>query len=88
MINFYLKKRKLAKFPTLGRLCRVVNTRELVIHTNYIVVYDLSNDVVRKAKIHLINCIFIFQSPEIILLVSEYFGYIRNDQYGFESPKV
>ncbi|WP_273791673.1 MULTISPECIES: type II toxin-antitoxin system RelE/ParE family toxin [unclassified Bartonella] len=45
------KVEKLVKFPTLGRLGRIVNTRELIVHSNYIMIYDISNGVVRILRV-------------------------------------
>ncbi|UNE55509.1 type II toxin-antitoxin system RelE/ParE family toxin [Bartonella machadoae] len=45
------KVEKLVKFPTLGRLGRIINTRELVVHPNYIMIYDISNGVVRILRV-------------------------------------
>ncbi|WP_343711858.1 type II toxin-antitoxin system RelE/ParE family toxin [Inquilinus sp.] len=38
---------RLASHPGLGRPGRVVGTRELVVHPNYILVYDVAGDLVR-----------------------------------------
>ena len=35
------------RHPQLGRPGRVESTRELVVHRNYILVYDVAGDVVR-----------------------------------------
>jgi toxin ParE1/3/4 len=45
------KAGRLERFPHLGRLGRVANTRELVVHRNYIVVYDMAGDVVRVLRV-------------------------------------
>ncbi|QEE08690.1 type II toxin-antitoxin system RelE/ParE family toxin [Bartonella kosoyi] len=45
------KIEKLVKFPTLGRLGRVVNTREFIVHPNYIMIYDISDGVVRILRV-------------------------------------
>ncbi|QEE11953.1 type II toxin-antitoxin system RelE/ParE family toxin [Bartonella krasnovii] len=45
------KVEKLVKFPTLGRLGRIVNTRELIVNPNYIMIYDISNGVVRILRV-------------------------------------
>ncbi|MDR2244169.1 MAG: type II toxin-antitoxin system RelE/ParE family toxin [Burkholderiales bacterium] len=37
--------------PHLGRLGRVKGTRELVVHQNYILIYDLTGDMVRILRI-------------------------------------
>ncbi|WP_375678197.1 MULTISPECIES: type II toxin-antitoxin system RelE/ParE family toxin [unclassified Bartonella] len=41
----------LVKFPTLGRLGRIINTRELIVYPNYIMIYDISNGVVRILRV-------------------------------------
>ncbi|PIT68528.1 type II toxin-antitoxin system RelE/ParE family toxin [Bartonella tribocorum] len=45
------KVEKLVKLPTLGRLGRVVNTREFIVHPNYIMIYDISDGVVRILRV-------------------------------------
>ncbi|CAK00989.1 type II toxin-antitoxin system mRNA interferase toxin, RelE/StbE family [Bartonella tribocorum] len=45
------KIEKLVKFSTLGRLGRVVNTREFIVHPNYIMIYDISDGVVRILRV-------------------------------------
>lgn len=37
--------------PQLGRLGRVVGTQELVVHQNYLLIYDLTNDTARILRI-------------------------------------
>jgi len=39
------KAKVLCTHPKLGRIGRVENTRELVIHKNYYLVYDLADDI-------------------------------------------
>ena len=43
--------RHLATHPDLGRPGRVVGTRELVVHANYIAVYDVVRDTVRILRV-------------------------------------
>ncbi len=43
--------RHLATHPDLGRPGRVVGTRELVVHANYIAVYDMVGDTVRILRV-------------------------------------
>lgn len=42
---------QLATHPDIGRLGRVTGTRELVVHANYIVIYDVVGDTVRILRI-------------------------------------
>lgn len=42
---------RLTAHPALGREGRVAGTRELVIHPNYVVVYDLTADCVRVLRV-------------------------------------
>jgi len=37
--------------PDLGRPGRVTGTRELVVHDNYILIYDLTSDLIRILRI-------------------------------------
>lgn len=41
----------LAEHPGLGRPGRVVGTRELVAHSNYILIYDVAGGVVRVLRL-------------------------------------
>ena len=45
------KARRLVRHPQLGRPGRVENTRELVAHRNYILVYDVAGDLVRVLRV-------------------------------------
>lgn len=42
---------RLIDHPQLGRLGRVIGTRELVAHRNYILVYDVTADTVRVLRV-------------------------------------
>lgn len=48
---FAEKVDRLVDHPDLGRLGRVVGTRELVAHRNYILVYDLAGGLVRMLRV-------------------------------------
>lgn len=37
--------------PELGRIGRVTETRELIIHPNYILVYDLADGMIRVLRV-------------------------------------
>jgi addiction module RelE/StbE family toxin len=45
------KATRLVDHPGLGRPGRVQGTRELVAHRNYILIYDVSSDVVRVLRV-------------------------------------
>ncbi len=42
---------RLERFPRLGRPGRVQNTRELVAHRNYILVYEIEEKIVRILRV-------------------------------------
>ncbi|MDM7463471.1 MAG: type II toxin-antitoxin system RelE/ParE family toxin [Tepidimonas taiwanensis] len=42
---------RLVDQPGLGRLGRVAGTRELVVHPNYLMVYDVTDDRVRVLRV-------------------------------------
>lgn len=48
---FAEKAGRLVDHPSLGRPGRVAGTRELVAHHNYILVYDVTGDVVRMLRV-------------------------------------
>ncbi|MEX0604801.1 MAG: type II toxin-antitoxin system RelE/ParE family toxin [Marinobacter sp.] len=48
---FSEKVAHLVDHPDLGRAGRVADTRELVAHQNYILVYDLTGNIVRVLRI-------------------------------------
>ena len=48
---FSEKAERLADHPKLGRPGRVDGTRELVVHENYILVYDMAGDLVRILRV-------------------------------------
>ena len=48
---FSEKAERLTDHPKLGRLGRVDGTRELVVHENYILVYDIAGDLVRILRV-------------------------------------
>ena len=45
------KTAALAAFPKMGRIGRIAGTRELVVHTHYIVVYPVSGSSVEIIRI-------------------------------------
>lgn len=45
------RARRLPQFPEMGRPGRVLPTRELVLHPNYILIYDVVGDQVRVLRI-------------------------------------
>lgn len=45
------KVRNLIDHPGLGRIGRVTGTRELVVHKNYILIYDTTIDSVRVLRV-------------------------------------
>lgn len=45
------KAARLIDHPDLGRVGRVANTRELVAHHNYLLVYDMAGDQVRVLRV-------------------------------------
>ena len=48
---FAEKAGRLVDHPGLGRPGRVIGTRELVAHQNYILVYDVADDLVRVLRV-------------------------------------
>ncbi|BBK35753.1 hypothetical protein STAQ_08310 [Allostella sp. ATCC 35155] len=48
---FSEKAEHLVSHPRLGRPGRVPGSRELVVHQNYILIYDFSRDVVRVLRV-------------------------------------
>lgn len=48
---FSEKAGRLLDHPGLGRPGRIADTRELVVHQNYILVYDLVGDLVRVLRV-------------------------------------
>jgi len=48
---FEKKADRLTDHPGLGRPGRVPGTRELVVHQNYILIYDLAGDLVRVLRV-------------------------------------
>lgn len=45
------KAAQLDQFPTLGRVGRVKGTRELVTHPNYVMVYEVSDDLIAILRV-------------------------------------
>jgi addiction module RelE/StbE family toxin len=50
-IKFSENAAQLSQYPNIGRDGRVVGTRELVTHENYILVYDIKGETVRILRI-------------------------------------
>jgi toxin ParE1/3/4 len=48
---FAEKACRLVDHPELGRLGRVIGTRELVIHKNFILIYDTASGMVRILRV-------------------------------------
>lgn len=48
---FSEKALRLLDHPGLGRLGRMTGTRELVVHANYILVYDMKGDQIRVLRL-------------------------------------
>lgn len=48
---FSEKVRRLIDHPALGRIGRITDTRELVVHKNYILIYDTTVDLVRILRV-------------------------------------
>lgn len=45
------KASRLVDHPSLGRPGRVAGTRELIAHQNYILIYDMTQDLVRVLRV-------------------------------------
>lgn len=45
------KASRLVDHPSLGRPGRVAGTRELIAHQNYILIYDMAQDLVRVLRV-------------------------------------
>jgi len=48
---FEEKAGRLIDHPGLGRFGRIAGTRELVAHQNYILIYDVTSDLVRMLRV-------------------------------------
>ena len=48
---FSEKAGRLTDYPKIGRLGRVQNTRELVAHDNYVLIYDITGNTVRILRV-------------------------------------
>jgi len=48
---FSEKALHLVNHPYQGRLGRVIGTHELVVHRNYILIYDTANDMIRILRV-------------------------------------
>jgi addiction module RelE/StbE family toxin len=46
------KTAKLTRFPNLGKVGRLANTRELVLHKNYVAIYRVFESEVQILRIH------------------------------------
>ncbi|MBC7857632.1 MAG: type II toxin-antitoxin system RelE/ParE family toxin [Burkholderiaceae bacterium] len=50
-LEIQAKTNRLAEFPGMGRPGRVIGTRELVIHPNYLIPYRMRGDVVEILRV-------------------------------------
>jgi toxin ParE1/3/4 len=48
---FSEKARSLIALPALGRPGRVADTRELIVHRNYLLIYDVTGEDVRILRV-------------------------------------
>lgn len=48
---FSKRASRLVDYPGLGRLGRITGTHELVVHRNYILVYDLTDNQIRVLRV-------------------------------------
>jgi addiction module RelE/StbE family toxin len=48
---FEEKASRLVDHPNLGRPGRIASTRELVVHRNYVLAYDVAGDLVRVLRV-------------------------------------
>ena len=48
---FSEKASRLVALPEIGRFGRVSGTRELVVHQNYIFIYDITGDLIRILRV-------------------------------------
>jgi toxin ParE1/3/4 len=49
--SFGEKASLLVDHPDMGRIGRIAGTRELVVHRNYILIYDIDGDLVRVLNV-------------------------------------
>jgi len=49
--RFQARAQRLERFPRLGRPGKVTDTRELVVHENYILIYEITDETVRILRV-------------------------------------